>query len=46
MVAQKPEKKTTERRGEDRRKENIEVEVDRRKNANRRVKEDRRQKER
>ncbi|NQT63836.1 MAG: hypothetical protein HQ556_12820 [Candidatus Marinimicrobia bacterium] len=46
MVDQKPANKSKERRGEDRRKQDITVEVDRRKNESRRAQEDRRQKTR
>ncbi len=47
MVDQKPvNKPKKDRRAEDRRKRNIQVEVDRRKHASRRTQEDRRQKDR
>ena len=46
MVHQKPANKSKERRGEDRPKQDVEVEVDRRKTATRRTQEDRRQKSR
>ena len=46
MIAQKPANKSNERRGEDRRKQDIQVDVDRRKHENRRAQADRRQKTR
>ncbi|MBC8377477.1 MAG: hypothetical protein H8E26_15675 [FCB group bacterium] len=46
MVDQKLANKSKERRGEDRRKQDIAVEIDRRKHENRRTQEDRRLKAR
>lgn len=46
MAQRKGENKSNERRGEDRRKQNVEVEVDRRKQEDRRTQRDRRQKSR